>query len=183
MLRAGVAGENAIASNAVPEEAIPYSKVDLNVFAVQLEDELIAQAPLVQAGLQLNQLMTDPSLFPEYTRAYMTQMLRVPGGLDITNNVFGPILEEANARDPRVQQFIAQQQQAVMQQQAALQQQAAQAQSGSFAWNDGGMPLQAGRSSATDISGLMASRPEMGWMAVDRISAGGGFTNKVLADF
>lgn len=192
MLSAGVASENALASSNIPEDAIPYSKADLNAFAVGLEDQLEAQLPYLQAGAELAELINDPRRFPEFTQVYMTRMLSIPGGLDHTNNVFGPILDEANARDPRVQDYLARQQQAA-QQQYVQQQQIAQVQqqrveqhqqlaSAGFSWDDGGMPLQAG-TLTSQVSGVMSSRPEIGWMAVDQMAANGAFRGKVLADF
>jgi hypothetical protein len=193
MLQAGQASENALASNAIPDDAIPYSKTDLNAFAVGLEDQLVAQLPYLQAGAELAELINDPRRFPEFTQVYLTRMLEIPGGLDYTNNQFGPILDEANARDPRVQDYLARQQQAAYQQQAQHQQMAQQQQqrvvqhqelaNAGFTWDDGGgMPLQSGNMQS-QVTGQMASRPEMGWMAVDQMAAQGQFRGKALVEF
>jgi hypothetical protein len=193
MLQSGQASENALASSAIPDDAIPYSKADLNAFAVGLEDQLVAQLPYLQAGSELAELINDPRRFPEFTQVYLTRMLEIPGGLDYTNNQFGPILDEANARDPRVQDYLARQQQAAYQQQAQQQQMMQQQQqhvaqhqelaNAGFSWDDGGgMPLQSGNLQS-QVTGMMSSRPEMGWMAVDQMAAQGQFRGKALVEF
>lgn len=173
VLQEGNASPNAVASLNIPESSIPYSKTDLNAYAVQAEDQLLEVLPMAQAGIELQDLLTNPQRFPEYTEVYMQQMLRVPGGLDVTNNAFGPILAQANAADPRVQALRQQMQQQQQQQQSPQPRQ--------FSWNDGGMPLANGATQPMDVGGMIsAGQGQMSWQAVDRLSQAGAFRGRPL---
>lgn len=186
MLSAGAnVSANALASSQIPDNQIPYSKADLNGYAVQLEDDLLEQAPYLQAGLDLADLINNPQRFQQLTQVYMERMLRVPGGVDIHGQVYLPLIREINARDPRVQAVVQQQSQQRQQQQQAQQQQQ-QLNNAGFAqleWEDGGMPLASGRNEATDFGKVISSNASQSWMAVDQLDRQGAFRGVPLVQF
>lgn len=173
--------EEALASSQIPDLHIPYSKGDLNGYAVEMEQRLMDQEPLVVAGEQLYDLVVNPERFGEFTQVYMQQMLQVPGGVDITTNVYGPILAQVNAADPRIQSL---RQHQNSQPQPQPQQQPA-AGNGQIVWDDGGMPLPAvGQQNQPDVSGMIASgNGPASWVAVDNLARSGHFTTKPLVQF
>jgi hypothetical protein len=187
MLQAGEnVSSNAVASAQIPESAIPYSKADLNGYAVQLEDEMAAQIPYVNAGVNFMDLLENPNRFPQLTEVYLDRMLKTPGGVDIHAAYYTPIIREINARDPRIQAIAQQaQQQQVQQQRAAQQQQQVNANGfASIQWEDGGMPLASGRMESSDFSHFMSGNPTVGWLAADQMSAAGAFAGKhLVSDF
>jgi hypothetical protein len=183
---------DALASLNLAEGQIPASKPALHAYAIQLEDELGVVAgeyqhiaPLVEEGLILWQLLSDPQKFGGLTEVYLDQMLRTPGGYDHFLNAFMPIYDQVSAY--RNQQQPPQQQ--VPQQQYVSSQPAPQQyvqslppqQETQYVWGDGarpqarevgvdaGLPPQAG---ATGVN-LAGVPPDQLWRRIDQMQQDG----------